>query len=265
MPKQGETVCTVPGESPLPKTVLIVDDEPVVLDVLKAALKKGGYPTTCVASGEAAFAALAKEQFGAVLTDKNLPGKNGLEIIKEARRLYPYCACLLMTGYASTESVVEAMRLGANDYLEKPFSELGLVLQRLKAAFDNQRVVFERAALAEGLRYMELTLKSREKEVFQHRTELELLQHVVELKIEDATREMNVQLARMEHERAEILERLARMLQRDGELASMLQASADKCGKALKKGELTLEKAKETFLELQTRLSAQADSLKGSL
>lgn len=253
----------MPGESPLPKSVLVVDDEPVVLDVLTRALKKGGYPVTCVASAEAAFEALAKEQFGAVLTDKNLPGKNGLEIIKEARRLYPYCACLLMTGYANTESVVEAMRLGANDYLEKPFPELGLVLQRLKAAFDNQRVVFERAALAEGLRYMEQTLKSRDQEVFRHRTELELLQHVVELKVDDATRELSLQLARLEGERGEQLERVAKLLQRNVQLGDALKKAAERCATMAKKSDLSVEKAKETLAELDRKLSAHADALKG--
>ncbi len=252
----------VPGESPLPKTVLVVDDEQVVLDVLKIALKKGGYPVTCVTSAEEAFTALAKEQFGAVLTDKNLPGKNGLEIIKEARRLYPYCACLLMTGYANTESVVEAMRLGANDYLEKPFAELGLVLQRLKAAFDHQRVMFERAALAEGLRYMEQTLKSRDKEVFQHRTELELLQHVVEVRIDDATRDLMVQMTRMDTERKELLERVAKLMQRDVIIGQVLLDAAEKCGRAAKKDGLTLEKAKDLLRELQKQLTADADTLK---
>jgi DNA-binding response OmpR family regulator len=259
MANGGETG-GVPGESPLPKSVLVVDDEQVVLDVLRIALKKGGYPVTCVTSGDAAFVALAKEQFGAVLTDKNLPGKNGLEIIKEARRLYPYCACLLMTGFANTESVVEAMRLGANDYLEKPFSELGLVLQRLKAAFEHQRVVFERAALAEGLRYMEQTLKSRDKEVFQHRTELELLQHVVEVRIEDATRDQKAQLARLEAERGELLERVAKLLQREQALGQVLVAAAGKCARAAKKN-VTVEKAQALLLELERQLTADAQPL----
>ena len=261
MPFGGETV-GVPGESPLPKSVLVVDDEQVVLDVLKIALKKGGYPVTCVGSAEEAFAALAKEQFGAVLTDKNLPGKNGLEVIKEARRLYPYCACLMMTGYANTESVLESMRLGANDYLEKPFNELGLVLQRLKAAFDHQRVMFERAALAEGLRYMEQTLKSRDKEVFQHRTELELLQHVVELRIEDATRELQVQTARTEAERGELLERVAKLLQRDVIISQVIADAAAKCAQAATKPNLTIEKARELLDELQKQLLANAGALK---
>ena len=261
MPIGGETVA-VPGESPLPKSVLVVDDEQVVLDVLKIALKKGGYPVTCVTSAEEAFVALGKEQFGAVLTDKNLPGKNGLEIIKEARRLYPYCACLVMTGYANTESVIESMRLGANDYLEKPFAELGLVLQRLKAAFDHQRVMFERAALVEGLVHMDQTLKSRDKEVFQHRTELEMLQHVVEVRIEDATRDLIVQQTRLETERGELLARLATVRERDLLLGQVLADAAERCGRALGKDGLTVEKARVLLTELKAQLTADAGSLK---
>lgn len=250
----GETV-SVSGESPLLKSVLVVDDEQVVLDILKITLKKGGYPATCVLNAEEAFAALAREPFGAVLTDKNLPGKNGLEVIKEARRLHPYCACLLMTGYANTESVVEAMRLGANDYLEKPFAELGLVLQRLKAAFEHQRVMFERAALADGLRQMDQALKSRENEVFAHRTELELLQHVVELRIDDATRALQDQLAKAEAEHRVLFEQVAKLLQREQLLGKALADAAQTCAGAVKDG-LTVEKAKAVLSALQERLSA---------
>lgn len=240
----------------------MVDDEQVVLDVLKIALKKGGYPVTTATSAEAAFELLAKEQFGALLTDKNLPGKSGMEIIKEARRLYPYCACLVMTGYANTESVVEAMRLGANDYLEKPFSELGLVLQRLKAAFEHQRVAFERAALAEGLRYMEQTLKSREKEVFQHRTELELLQHVVEVRIDDATRELAVKSSQLEGERDDLLAQVKALQARELTLSGVLSDAAEKCARLAKKKDLTVDKAKDLLGELQKQLTLDAELLK---
>jgi two-component system, sensor histidine kinase len=250
MPFEGETVAVTQGSLYLPTSVLVVDDEQVVLDVLKIALKKGGYTATCVTSAEDAFTALAKEQFGAVLTDKNLPGKNGLEIIKEAKRRYPYCACLLMTGYANTESVVEAMRLGANDYLEKPFSELGLVLQRLKAAFENQRVAFERAALADGLRQMELTLKKSEHEVFTQRTELELLQHVVDLQIDDATRELVVGIAQVEGERDDLLTKLKALRQ-------VLAGAAQKCAEAGKQNGLTLEQARSLLAELEKQLAAE--------
>ena len=251
------------GENPLPQSVLVVDDEPSVLDVLTRTLKKAGYPVTCVASGEAAFEALAKESFGALLTDKNLPGKNGLEVIKEARRLHPYCACLLMTGYANTESVVEAMRLGANDYLEKPFAELGLVIQRLKAAFEHQRVMFESAALVEGLRYMQQTLKSREKEVFAHRTELQLLQHVVEVRVEDATIELSLQVGSLEADRNELQDRLSKLLRRDAELADGLRTAAVRCAATAKKSDLSVEKARELLVDLEQKLIGDAATLKG--
>jgi len=252
----------VPGESPLPKSVLVVDDEQVVLDVLVLALKKGGYPVTTATTAEKAFELLAAEPFGAVLTDKNLPGKNGLDVIREARRLHPYCACLLMTGFANTESVVEAMRLGANDYLEKPFPELGLVLQRLKAAFEHQRVMFERAALVDGLRAMEQTLKRRDTEVFQHRTELDLLQHVVEVRIDDATRELMLQTSQAENERDGLQAQVTKLKERDDALSQVLTDAAEKCGSAAKKEALTLEKARDLLKELDHQLGAEAEALK---
>ncbi len=242
--------------------MLVVDDEQLVLDVLSLALKKGGYPVTTATTAEKAFDLLAAEPFGAVLTDKNLPGKNGLDVIREARRLHPYCACLLMTGFANTESVVEAMRLGANDYLEKPFPELGLVLQRLKAALENQRVLFERAALVDGLRAMEQTLKRRESEVFQHRTELELLQHVVEVRIDDATRELMIQASQAANERDALQARISKLEERAGALTQVLADAAEKCGHAAKNDTLTLEKARDLLKGLDHGLSAEAEALK---
>lgn len=124
-------------------------------------------------------------------------------------------------------------------------------------------MAFERAALAEGLRYMEQTLKSRDQEVFQNRTELQLLQHVVELKIEDATQALNVSLGKAEAERAELLEQVKKLQLRDVHLGEALRKAAERCAAAAKKGDLSVEKAKETLADLERKLSAQADSLKG--
>ena len=124
-------------------------------------------------------------------------------------------------------------------------------------------MAFERAALAEGLRYMEQTLKSRDQEVFQHRTELQLLQHVVELKVEDATQGLNVQLAKAESEKADLEVKLAKLQQRDALLGQALRKAGERCGAAAKKADLTAEKAKETLADLERKLATQAESLKG--
>src|SRR5581483_9362725 len=145
-----------------PSAVLIVDDEPTVIDVLTVVLKKHQLEAKGAATGEDALQLLKAERFGCLVADKNLPGKSGLEVIREARRLQPYCACLVMTGYPTAESMLEALRLGAIDYLEKPFPELGLVVQRMQAAMDRSRTAFEREALAKTLREMKAELKKSE-------------------------------------------------------------------------------------------------------
>src|ERR1700719_1272907 len=117
-----------------PETVLVVDDEAVVLDVLGQLLKRRKYAFVAVSRGEEALKKLREQGFGCLLTDKNLPDVDGLTLIRAARKEQPHCACILMTGYSSTESAVEALRLGATDYLEKPFDDLELVAQKIEKA-----------------------------------------------------------------------------------------------------------------------------------
>ena len=248
-----------PVSDSFPRAVLVVDDEDVVLDVLKAALKKAKLETVTAKSAEEASKALEKRTFGAVLADKNLPGKSGLEVIKEARAKNPYCACLLMTGYPNLESVVEALRLGAADYLEKPFNDVGLMLKRLESAMEHQRMAFERAALAEALRYSEKALKAKEEDVFRHRTELELFQTVVELKIEEATRELNLANAKLTATHLEQQEKLGAAAQKAHALAEGLKRLSQELEQALK--EPDAEKLKKLVREVARRLDAQAGSL----
>src|SRR5713226_4083884 len=117
-----------------PSNVLVVDDESAILQLLTTALGAEKLPVRTVLTAEEAEQALAAEQFGCLLVDKNLPGKDGIELLRLTRKLQPYCACLMMTGYASIESAVEALRLGAADYLQKPFPSLQLVAKKVRIA-----------------------------------------------------------------------------------------------------------------------------------
>ena len=82
-------------------------------------------------SAEDAMLLLENEKFSAVVTDKNLPGKSGLDLLRYVREKHPGCACLIITGFVSTESVLEAMKLGASHYLQKPIdlAELRAVVE----------------------------------------------------------------------------------------------------------------------------------------
>jgi DNA-binding response OmpR family regulator len=239
--------------------VLVVDDEQVILDVIKVALKRAKLEMVGVTSGEAAFEELNRRPFGAVLADKNLPGKSGLDVIKEARAKNPYCACLMMTGYPTLESVVEALRLGAQDYLEKPFQDVGLMLKRLESSMEHQRVAFERAALVEALKSVDKQLKQKERAVFEHRTELELFQSVMDVKIEEATRDLNIANGKLTAENLAQEEKLNAATAKLRGLADGLKKLSDELDASAQ--EPDAEKLKKHLKELARRLATQASNL----
>lgn len=119
--------------------VLIVDDEAVVRDVLELLLAKAGHEFTSVDSGEAALAALQKARFDLVLTDKNLPGITGVDVLREAKRVAPDIDVIMMTGYSSTESAISAVELGASGYLLKPFDHIQTVREKIDAVLERRR------------------------------------------------------------------------------------------------------------------------------
>ena len=219
-------------------TVLVVDDEKAILDVLSMGFKRVGIPVKTAINAEDAIMMLETQRFGAVVTDKNLPGKSGLDLLKVINEKYEHTARVVITGFVNTESVLEAMRLGADDYLLKPFESIMLVVERVKQAMKHRKVQLEREALARALREMEKTLRKTETKAFQKGTELDLFQNVVELKIEDATAELKARVATLEAELEEARERrgtLKKLLtelsgKTEGELAKRLLAEAEILG-----------------------------------
>jgi CheY-like chemotaxis protein len=114
--------------------VLVVDDEAVVLTVLREALRRGGYRVTTAASAEEAMDLMQKRRFDLVLTDKNLPGASGMEVLRVARSLNPAPAIVMITGYSSLDSAVEALDIGALDYIEKPIHDVQDLRNRIRRA-----------------------------------------------------------------------------------------------------------------------------------
>jgi FixJ family two-component response regulator len=128
-------------------TVLLVDDEAIVLDVLAIALAKKQVEVKTASRGAEALALAAKQSFGCLMVDKNLPDCSGLEVIEKMRALQPTCACILMTGYPNADAIIKAMQLGAVDYLEKPFPNIAIIQQKVLSVLAQQRIVVERDAL----------------------------------------------------------------------------------------------------------------------
>ena len=114
------------------RKILLVEDDDVFLRPLHRTLELAGYDVRPVPSAEDALDALKVEDVDVVLTDKRLPGMDGVELVRRVKTDHADLAVVVMTAYGTIESAVEAMRLGAEDYLVKPFevAELLLVIRR---------------------------------------------------------------------------------------------------------------------------------------
>jgi CheY-like chemotaxis protein len=102
------------------KSVLIVEDEAIMRDSLRDWLEDGGYEVETAEQGEEALQKIGEVDFGIVVLDMRLPGKDGLEVLKEAKAQRPQFKGIIITAYPSVETAVEAMKSGAVDYLVKP-------------------------------------------------------------------------------------------------------------------------------------------------
>ena len=104
--------------------LLIVDDEIVVqqscVDIFS--VKSNRYDITTVSSGEEALVILEKESFDIILTDIKMPGLPGLKLLSTIRNKYPDTAIIVITGFATVRTAVEAMKLGAVEFIPKPFT-----------------------------------------------------------------------------------------------------------------------------------------------
>jgi two-component system response regulator AtoC len=113
--------------------ILVVDDEELVRESLSGWLEKDGYTVGTAPDGAAAIVRLEREPWSILLVDMKMPGIDGLQVLDRAKALQPSTTAVIMTAYATVESAVSAMRLGAYDYLVKPFDpdELSLMIQRI--------------------------------------------------------------------------------------------------------------------------------------
>jgi two-component system, NtrC family, response regulator AtoC len=131
--------------------ILVVDDEEIVRESLTGWLRKDGYTVANAPDGKAAVEALRSGSFGIVLLDLKMPGMDGLQVLEESRRLRPEATYVIMTAYATVDTAVAAMKLGAFDYLVKPFDpeELSLLIQRIVS---QQALLQENEALRRALK-----------------------------------------------------------------------------------------------------------------
>ncbi len=109
------------------RKILIVDDEPIARDNLDHILKKDGYRTLLAENGQQAIDILKQEDVDLVLTDLRMKGRDGMAVLAETKKLRPATEVVVITGYASVDTAVAAMRGGAYHYIAKPFSPKELI------------------------------------------------------------------------------------------------------------------------------------------
>lgn len=132
------------------KKILVVEDDEYVLGSIKSVLDDEGYRVSTASNGLEALSFYRKEPFDLVISDLKMPQMDGFELLKQLKLEYPEIFLIMMTAYGSVRTAVEAMKIGAYDYLTKPVSaeEMRLVVQRV---FEKQNLIIENMALRKEL------------------------------------------------------------------------------------------------------------------
>ncbi len=121
--------------------ILVIDDDEIARDVVVSLLSKEGFLVHSAKDGLEGISALKREYFNLVITDLKMPGADGIEVLKSAVKLNPGAAVVILTAYGTLDNALEVMKLGAYDYITKPFK-----LQELLIVVEN---AINRAALIE--------------------------------------------------------------------------------------------------------------------
>jgi CheY-like chemotaxis protein len=128
--------------------ILVLDDDPIVTLSCKRILGAEGYSISTVQKGEDALIKLAKEDYDLLISDVRLPDISGMEVLKEARIIKPQTDVVIITGYPTLEDAKESVRLGAAEYIEKPFTP-DFMLNVAKKVFDKRGWILRKAFIDE--------------------------------------------------------------------------------------------------------------------
>lgn len=183
------------------KRILVVDDEAPVCALLVERLTAAGFHCRACASGEEALEALQSETFDVVISDLNMPGISGLELLGSVHAKYPGAAFVMVTGVDDVRIGIQAMKQGADDYLTKPF-QFEIVLASVQRALEKKRL----------------------------ESEIENYRHNLEAMVDQRTRQYQAALKRIEMTYDETLEALGAALDlRDNETAGHSQRVSRYC------------------------------------
>ena len=113
-------------------SILVVDDEETLRDILVKILDKEGYRIDTAENGEEALEKLRENQYNLMISDVKMPRLNGFELLKVVRKDYPSMGVIMMTAYGDSFTIKDALLLGADEYITKPFKsfEINLIVER---------------------------------------------------------------------------------------------------------------------------------------
>jgi signal transduction histidine kinase len=230
--------------NPVPR-VLVVDDEPSVLETMAAILSQEGYEVEAAGSAEDALEHLRKAPFDLVLTDLRMQGASGLSVLAELRRNWPETLAIILTGYASLDSAIDALREGAYDYLIKPCP-----VEELKATIAR---ALERRALAR-------TLDERVAELEQANATIKQLNDELQQRVDEATAALRQKVGELEETQQQRDEFISMIAHELNQPLTSLRVSAQMLARATSSEE-SKERARTTIQSATERLSRLVQDL----
>lgn len=165
--KSHPTTCAAPAQRGAPTEILVVDDEPAIRDLLQEGLKDSGYFCTIASNGYEALDRLKEHEFSLVLSDIDMPRMDGVKLLRALQEGHPDIEVVMITGVVDVEVALQAIRMGASDYLTKPF-HLEEVRFTIQKALEKRRLILENREYQRNLeekvveRTAQVVLKHRE-------------------------------------------------------------------------------------------------------
>jgi len=150
-------------------SILLIDDEEILLETVSDDLRESGYEVTTAISGDEGLSSFKSRQHDLVIIDLNMGGRDGLEISKEIKLLNPNTPVMILTGYGSIETAIEALRLDLDDYVLKPVNRDDL-FEKIKHCLEKRKNKFSagpQPTFSQNIKIEEAGLTRREKEVVQ--------------------------------------------------------------------------------------------------
>jgi two-component system response regulator FixJ len=146
--------------------VYVVDDDDAMRDSLDFLLAAAGFSVKAFESASSFLEVLARVQAGCLITDIRMPGMDGLELLRRVKRERPLLPVIMMTGHGDVPLAVEAMKLGANDFIEKPFEDQRLI-DAIRAAMASFADALEDEAVSAQIMSRVAALSQRERQVLE--------------------------------------------------------------------------------------------------